>query len=142
MVLLVPLRIDAPDVTPSSVVHAPRRRLHRGGRHWRRLDLRLQVRGRVPNLLTSGNADDPNSLDENFDLNHDRPFLLSMANAGKHTNGSQFFITVAPAKWLNGKHVVFGEVVTGEKVVREIEKLGSDKGPPTKIVTIQNCGLI
>lgn len=65
-----------------------------------------------------------------------------MANAGKHTNGSQFFITVAPAKWLNGKHVVFGEVVTGEKVVREIEKLGSDKGPPTKIVTIQNCGLI
>ena len=80
--------------------------------------------------------------DENFTFKHTKPGLLSMANAGPNTNGSQFFITTVPCPWLDGKHTVFGEVVDGYKVVEAMEKVGSDSGRLRQPVSIENCGEI
>ncbi len=78
--------------------------------------------------------------DENFKDKHTKPYLLSMANAGKNTNGSQFFITFVPCPWLDGKHVVFGEVVKGQDVVDQMHKLGSEDGKPKGVLKIIDCG--
>ena len=96
--------------------------------------------------FTKGNGTGGRSIygekfaDENFQLKHTGPGILSMANAGKNTNGSQFFICTAKTTWLDGKHVVFGGVVEGHEVYEAMERVGSESGKTSKTVTIADCG--
>ncbi len=96
--------------------------------------------------FTKGNGTGGESIygnkfpDENFKFKHNKPYLLSMANAGPGTNGSQFFITFEKTPWLDGAHVVFGEVTSGEDVLQAMEKLGTPNGTPKKKIQIVDCG--
>ena len=78
--------------------------------------------------------------DENFKLTHDGPGVLSMANSGPNTNGSQFFITTIKTPWLDGKHVVFGRVIDGLDVVKKVEGQGSRSGRPRSQIRIIDSG--
>lgn len=80
--------------------------------------------------------------DENFQLRHTEPGVLSMANAGANTNGSQFFLCTVVTSWLDGKHVVFGKVTKGMEVVKAIEGVGSSSGKTSSPVVVADCGQI
>lgn len=83
-----------------------------------------------------------NFPDENFELPHNGPGILSMANAGPNTNGSQFFLCTVATPFLNGKHTVFGQVVEGYSVVKALESVGSQSGAPAYDVFIEKCGIV
>ncbi|CAM8929469.1 unnamed protein product [Rhodiola kirilowii] len=98
--------------------------------------------------FTAGNGTGGESIygakfaDENFVKKHTGPGILSMANSGPGSNGSQFFICTEKTEWLDGKHVVFGKVVEGMGVVKAMERVGSGSGRTSKPVVIVDCGQI
>ncbi|EFJ45179.1 hypothetical protein VOLCADRAFT_109901 [Volvox carteri f. nagariensis] len=96
--------------------------------------------------FTNGNGTGGESIygtkfaDENFSEKHTGPGILSMANAGPNTNGSQFFICTVSTPWLDGKHVVFGRVIRGMDVVKQLEGQGSSSGKTRVPIVIADCG--
>ena len=120
--------------------------LHYKGSTFHRVILEFMCQG---GDFTRGNGTGGESIygekfaDESFEGKagkHDSPGLLSMANAGANTNGSQFFITTVLTPWLDGKHVVFGKVTEGLDVVQAIEAVGSRSGATAQPVVVADCG--
>ena len=123
----------------------PSKKLHYKGSVFHRVIPGFMAQG---GDFTNGNGTGGESIygrkfaDENFVHKHTGPGLLSMANAGPNTNGSQFFITYDATPWLDGNHVIFGRVTDGMDVLKEIERVGSRNGRTAKTVVVDDSGEI
>ena len=124
-------------------VGAQGKRLHYAGSPFHRIIPNFMIQG---GDTTRGDGTGGASVygekfkDEKLDVAHTKAGLLSMANSGPDSNGSQFFITVAETPWLDGKHVVFGEVLEGYDVVQKMEAVGDESGTPKQKVMLTDCG--
>lgn len=122
--------------------------LHYKGSTFHRIIPRFMIQG---GDFTKGNGTGGKSIygsafkDESFAGKagkHTGPGILSMANSGRNTNGSQFFICVVACPWLDGRHVVFGQVTKGYETIKKVESLGSPQGTPSSTVIITDCGVL
>jgi len=132
-----------PDIAPmhvSSTIYLTRVGFY-DGLTFHRIIPGFMAQGGCP--LGSGSGDPGYQYDGEFSpsVSHDRPGLLSMANAGPGTDGSQFFLTFVPTPHLDGKHTIFGEVVEGMDTLEAIEAVGTPSGPPTETVTIEEASI-
>jgi peptidyl-prolyl cis-trans isomerase B (cyclophilin B) len=130
-----------PDVAPmhvSSTIYLTRLGYY-DGLKFHRVIWQFMAQGGCP--LGTGTGGPGYTYDGEFDpsVKHDRPGLLSMANAGPGTDGSQFFLTFIPTAWLDGKHTIFGEVVDGMDTVKRLEAGGSESGQTTEPLEITSA---
>ncbi len=111
------------------------------GLSFHRVITEFMAQGGCP--LGTGTGGPGYTYDGEFDpqLKHDRPGLLSMANAGPGTDGSQFFLTFIPTPWLDGKHTIFGAVVDGMDTVKALEQRGSSTGRPSEPLSISKASI-
>ena len=137
-----PIRIQfLPDIAPmhvTSFIYLARLGFF-DGLSFHRVITGFMAQGGCP--LGTGTGGPGYRFDGSFraDVRHDRPGLLSMANAGPGTDGSQFFLTFVPTPWLDGKHTIFGEVVEGMETLNALEKAGSQGGAPKETLTIRKA---
>jgi cyclophilin family peptidyl-prolyl cis-trans isomerase len=127
-----------PDVAPmhvTSTIFLTKKGFYDGVNFWRVIP-GFMAQGGCP--LNTGRGGPGYQYDGEFKPNvkHDRPYLLSMANGGPGTDGSQFFLTFKPTPWLDGKHTIFGEIVLGQDVMKKLEAAGTPKGPPKERLQI------
>ncbi|XP_026193814.1 peptidyl-prolyl cis-trans isomerase [Cyclospora cayetanensis] len=134
-----------PDVVPKTVKNFVDLLPRYAGTYFHRIipDFMVQGGDVTKNSLPDADISDvPSFKDENFILKHVGPGVLSMANAGPDTNSSQFFVTTVKTSWLDGRHVVFGNITEDSlEVLKRIEATGSSSGRPSAKVTVKSAGL-
>ena len=132
-----------PDVAPahvSSTIYLTRLGFY-DGLIFHRVISEFMAQGGCPLGTGTGGPGYEYDSELDSDVKHDRPGLLSMANAGPGTDGSQFFLTFVPTPWLDGNHTIFGEVVDGQETLKALEARGSKDGTPSEPLSLESASI-